>query len=256
MLRTNVWKPVLLLAVVAALFAAASDASADLIVQDAGADHLAFNAVDYDSLVDDATPDGENWAVVADLGSSSGQVLKAPNSGFSEFENEGEAVYKLRFTKPTDGYRVFARYKNLGSGSSDSFKTGPNSNWFPTTTLGVADGDRFLSSESATTGQYFYSFLGWAAPVVAGDYEFRVGVRDPNTEIDRFIFVDGSTGGSAPLAGIPGSAFTREYELTVLDGLVNSTIQLTSVPEPTAFAFGSLVVMLGIASKGRGRVVA
>ena len=213
MLRTNVWKPVLLLAVVAALFAAASDASADLIVQDAGADHLAFNAVDYDSLVDDATPDGENWAVVADVGSSSGQVLKAPDSGFSEFENEGEAVYKLKFTKLSDAYRVFARYKNLGSGSSDSFFSGPNSDWFPATTLGLATGvSRPFSSVAATTGQYFYAFLGFAT-VTAGDYEFRVGVRDPNTEIDRFIFIDGSMGVGNPLHGFtPSADFTRETD--------------------------------------------
>ncbi len=238
--RINVWKSALVLAVVAALLAGASEASADLIVQ-SGA-HLAFEAESYSSLID-VNSDGDSWQLLSEGTASGGVALQATgtDSGTSfTHSNDGEAVYDVEFTKASDFYRVFARAKNLGTSASDAIFTTNLFGTSPTT-------NRELGNSATGIGDYHYIFIA-SGTITAGTYEFRTAIKEKNVVVDRFLFLDASVfPGSAPGAGGGLNA------VGVLDGVANSPITVTSVPEPTAFAFGSLVVMLiGTSKRRRG----
>ncbi len=224
------------------------------IVQDIDDRWLAFDAEDFDHILD-IDGDGVGWDVIDDVDAFGGQALQA--SADTVFGGgEAEAIFNIKFTRP-DFYKVYARYKNLGvvggndsaftSGDPDSFPLSPLRTWFGPTPAGI---NRSLGSDPVENPvvdgerqpQYFYAFLGNASISFDGDdagqidevLEFRLGIREEGAILDRIVFADATSPGPVDQTTYQGSTAGnlgfRYLPLFQLDALTNSPIEFDGNP--------------------------
>ena len=145
-----------------------------------GPDGCAIQAENFTSLLDPDN-DGGTFFVIEDSDALAGKVLKAPNGDRIDLSNEAHdtiATYTLQFE--TEGsYTLYYRARGFsGSTNSlyvpDGFNVDPNDNE-PAT----SDGSFEWFKESTT---FTINASNVGAPV-----EFRLGMREANTEIDAFV---------------------------------------------------------------------
>ena len=228
------------------------------IVQDLDDRWLAFDAEDFDHIID-IDSDGVGWDVIDDVDAFGGKALQA--SADTVFGGgEAEAVFNVKFTRP-DFYKVYARYKNLGvvggndsvftSGDPGSFPLSPLRTWFGPTPAGIT---RALGSDpventtpdpenpGGTLPQYYYAFLGNASISFDADdagqidevLEFRLGIREKGAVLDRIVFADATQPGPIDQTVYQGSTAGalgfRYLPLFQLDALTNSPIEVVGDP--------------------------
>jgi hypothetical protein len=196
-----------------------------------GESFLAVQAADFQEIGD---PDGDGnvWGLASGVGGAlgrGGSVLRAPQDGNFRQVNQSHAVYRLRF-RQAGTYRSYFRARGF-SNLTDSIFRPAAFNRDPDVNL--------VTSQSGAFGWVNEGdFTVTAAQVAAGAVlEFRVGVREFETEIDGFVLststslnatalnglLSGADAGSGPRVRIqaqPGTQLTlRRGSATVtLDG--------------------------------------
>ncbi len=139
----------------------------------------ALQAESYTAILD---PDGDGivFTKTAVAGALAGQVIKSPNGNTVTLPGTQETVATYDMTFATAGtYTAYYRVRGF-SGSSDSIYTPSSFDVDPTNSTTTSSDSTFIWKEDTRT-------FAISAGNVGVPLEFRLGMREPQTEIDAIV---------------------------------------------------------------------
>ena len=221
--------PIRTTAALAALSAAALAAApaTGAVVQDPGANYIAFEAENFDissTEIVNGTP--TMWAVVADGDADGGAALTHQGAFVTNPDNDVFVGYDLTFV--TGGtYQLYVR-REANSGGSNSFFVGASNSGVtdPTAAAGFSQFDNVLGSPTFPFGQYIYigndetdagQADAYTLDVTAGEtLTFYAKAREVGYLLDRIVLSTEEDLSMAQLAALPNSGIPEPATASLL----------------------------------------